>query len=78
MVSGLWDTAGVQGLIRVRHGNAGATMNLCGYAGTTVAQVNAFLAAQNPGTLDPDGAGLYVIATSTQPIGDPISSGCPP
>ena len=32
VVSGLWDTAGVQGLIRVRHGNAAATMNLCGYA----------------------------------------------
>ena len=78
VVTGLWDTAGAQGLIRVRHGNAGATMNLCGYSGTTVAQVNAFLAAQNPGTLDPDGAGPYAIATSTQPIGDPILSGCPP
>jgi hypothetical protein len=77
-VSGLWDGAGSRGLIRVRHASAPAAMNLCGYLGSTAAQINAFLAAENPLTLDPDGAGPFTIASAAQPIGDPVGNGCPP
>jgi hypothetical protein len=77
-VSGLWDGAGSRGLIRVRHGSAAAAMNLCGYVGTTTAQINAFLALENPLTLDPDGLGPFTIASSAQPLGDPVGNGCPP